>query len=78
MTNEKITHIDLFSGIGGASYAADQVWGKENVRHFFCDNEPFAQAILKKHWPEAKIYGDISTLTNAARDLYLRLQGLSL
>lgn len=62
---KKIIHLDLFSGIGGASLAVDAVWGTANVEHIFCDNEPFSQAILKKHWPEAKIYGDIRTLTNA-------------
>ena len=63
MTYEKITHIDLFSGIGGFSLAADRVFG--NVEHIFCDNEPFAQEVLKKHWPAAQIYGDIRTLTYA-------------
>lgn len=55
----KLTHIDLFSGIGGFSLALDNVYGKENVEHIFCDNEPFAQEVLKKHWPTSKIYGDI-------------------
>lgn len=64
MTNEKLQHIDLFSGIGGFALAADRVFG--NVEHTFCDNEPFAQEVLKKHWPEAKIYGDIRTLTYAS------------
>ena len=63
MNHEKLTHIDLFSGIGGFALAADRVFG--NVEHIFCDNEPFAQEVLKKHWPTAKIYGDIRTLTYA-------------
>lgn len=58
----KIKHIDLFSGIGGFALAADRVFGE--VEHIFCDNEPFAQEVLKKHWPNSKIYGDIRTLTN--------------
>ncbi len=53
-------HLDLFSGIGGFSIASDSVW--ENVEHIFCDNEPFAQKILRKHWPKSKIYGDIKDL----------------
>ena len=53
-------HLDLFSGIGGFALASEWAFGK--VEHIFCDNEPFAQAILKKHWPEAKIYGDIKEL----------------
>ncbi len=58
----KIKHIDLFSGIGGFALAADRVFGE--VEHIFCDNEPFAQEVLKKHWPNSKLYGDIRTLTN--------------
>lgn len=53
-------HLDLFSGIGGFALATEMVW--DNVEHTFCDNEPFAQAVLKKHWPKAQIYGDIRTL----------------
>lgn len=56
-----IRHIDLFSGIGGFSLAADRVFG--NVEHIFCDTEPFAQAVIEKHWPRARIFGDIRTLT---------------
>lgn len=55
-----IKHIDLFSGIGGFALATEMVW--DNVEHIFCDNEPFAQAIIKKHWPNSKIYGDIREL----------------
>jgi DNA (cytosine-5)-methyltransferase 1 len=54
-------HLDLFSGIGGFAYAADQVFG--DVEHIFCDNEPFSQAVLRKHWPEAYVYGDIKEIT---------------
>lgn len=61
MSYEKETHIDLFSGIGGFALAADAVF--PGIRHIFCDNEPFAQAILKKHWPSAPIFGDIRGLT---------------
>ncbi len=55
-------HIDLFSGIGGFALAIDTVWpGSE---HMFCDFDPFCQQILKKHWPNSKIYADIRTITN--------------
>lgn len=53
-------HLDLFSGIGGFAYAANQVW--DNVEHTFCEIDPFCQKILKKHYPNSKIYGDIRTL----------------
>ena len=50
------THLDLFSGIGGFALAAK--WnGYRTVG--FCDNEPYAQAVLKKHWPEVPCHKDI-------------------
>jgi DNA (cytosine-5)-methyltransferase 1 len=54
-------HIDLFSGIGGFALAVDRVW--PGAEHLFCDNDKFCQAVLHKHWPGAKIYGDIQQLT---------------
>lgn len=56
-----LRHLDLFSGIGGFALAADRVFG--GVEHTFCEIDPFCQAILSKHWPNAKIYSDIKTLT---------------
>lgn len=59
-----IRHLDLFSGIGGFAYAVDQVW--PNSEHIFCDNDQFCQAVLHKHWPNSKIYGDIRTITDTS------------
>ena len=56
-----VKHIDLFSGIGGFALAAERVW--PGIEHVFCDNEKFCQAIINKHWPDAKIYDDIRTLS---------------
>src|SRR5258706_4374729 len=56
-----VRHLDLFSGIGGFAYAADQVW--EDVEHIFCDIDPFCRAVLHKHWPESPIFSDIKELT---------------
>ncbi len=53
-------HIDLFSGIGGFALATEMVW--DNVDHVFCDNDKFCQTILKKHWPDSTIYGEIDEL----------------
>jgi len=57
--DEKPTHLDLFSGIGGFALAAGWA-GFETVG--FCDNEPYAQAVLKKHWPNLPIHNDIKSL----------------
>ena len=53
--NEK-THLDLFSGIGGFALAAR--WNGYRTLGF-CDNEPYAQAVLKKHWPNVPCHKDI-------------------
>jgi len=67
--NEQVRHLDLFSGIGGFALAAETVWGKQYDNVGFCDNEPFSQAIIKKHWPNATIYGDIKELAPPPADL---------
>ena len=56
-----MNHLDLFSGIGGFAYAVDQVW--PDATHVFCEIDKFCQAVLKKHWPNSKIYGDIRGIT---------------
>lgn len=47
----------LFSGIGGFALAADWM-GWETLMH--CEWDPFCQNVLKHHWPNSKIYGDIT------------------
>lgn len=60
----ELTHLDLFSGIGGFALAAK--WnGYRTVA--FCDNEPYAQAVLKKHWPNVPCHKDIREIRG---DLY--------
>jgi len=52
--------IDTFSGIGGFSYAAEKlVGGFQTIQFVEC--EPYAQKILKKHWPNVPIHDDIKT-----------------
>lgn len=63
-------HLDLFSGIGGFAYAADQVW--DDVEHIFCDNDKFCREVLAKHWPSSKIYEDIRLITDSVSE---RLEG---
>jgi len=56
--------LDTFSGIGGFSYAAEQiVGGYETVA--FVERDPFCQKILAKHWPTIPIHDDICTFNPA-------------
>ena len=59
-SNNPLRHLDLFSGIGGFALGLSWAGGFETVA--FCDNEPFAQEILKKRWPNVPIYEDVRTI----------------
>lgn len=52
-------HLDLFSGIGGFSLALDTIFHETKNTHTFVEYDPFCQAVLKKHCPDAEIHGDI-------------------
>ena len=54
------THIDLFSGIGGFSLAAESC-GLQTIA--FSEIDPYACKILKKHWPNVPNLGDINNVT---------------
>jgi len=56
--NERLTHIDLFAGIGGFSLASRQA-GFRTIA--FCEIDPFCQAVLRKHWPDVPIHEDVNT-----------------
>ena len=51
--------LDLFSGIGGFSLGLERA-GMTTVA--FCEIEPYAQKVLRKHWPDVPIFDDIRTL----------------
>lgn len=53
--------LDLFSGIGGFSLAAEWA-GFETIA--FCEIEPFCQKVLCKHWPNVPIVDDVKELKN--------------
>tara|TARA_R100001129_G_scaffold127556_1_gene89604 strand:- start:134 stop:1516 length:1383 start_codon:yes stop_codon:yes gene_type:complete len=58
--NKKLKMIDLFSGGGGFSYAAEKlVGGYETIQ--FVEIESYCQKVLKKHWPTVPIHNDIKT-----------------
>lgn len=52
--------LDLFSGIGGISLAAEWA-GIETVA--FCEIEPYCQNVLRKHWPNTPIFDDVRKIS---------------
>ena len=53
----------LFSGIGGFELGLERaIPNSETV--WQCEQEPFCQKILAKHWPNAIIYDDVRTINN--------------
>lgn len=56
-----MTHLDLFSGIGGFALAAK--WTENITTVGFCEIEAYPQKVLKKNFPNIPIYPDIHQLT---------------
>lgn len=50
--------LDLFSGIGGFSYAAERLVGGFKAVGF-CEIDPFCRQVLNKHWPEVEVFEDV-------------------
>jgi DNA-cytosine methyltransferase len=60
--NHPLTILDLFSGIGGFSYAAERlVGGFKTIA--FCDSDEPCRKVLRKHWPTTPIFTDVCSLT---------------
>jgi DNA (cytosine-5)-methyltransferase 1 len=51
--------LDLFSGIGGFSLGLERA-GMRTVA--FVEIDPYCQAVLRKHWPDVPVYGDVREL----------------
>jgi DNA (cytosine-5)-methyltransferase 1 len=50
---------DLFSGIGGFSLGLERA-GMRTA--WFAEVDPYASAVLKKHWPEVPNFGDVRSI----------------
>ena len=53
--------LDLFAGIGGFSLGLEKTGGFKTVG--FVEWNTDAQTVLRRHWPDTPIYGDITTVT---------------
>lgn len=51
--------LSLFSGIGGLDIAAEWA-GFKTVA--FCERDEFCQMVLRKHWPDVRIFDDVRTI----------------
>lgn len=63
----ELTHLSLFSGIGGLDLAAEWA-GFKTVGQ--CEYADYPYAVLQKHWPDVPKWRDIRTLT--AEDFYAK------
>ena len=51
--------LSLFSGIGGLDLAFEWAGGQVAA---MCEIQPYCQKVLKKHWPDVPLFGDVREL----------------
>lgn len=61
-SQSEFTVLDLFSGIGGFSLGLHWAGMRTTA---FCEIDPFARSVLRRHWPGVPVYHDIRTLSAA-------------
>jgi len=59
VADDRRTHLDLFSGIGGFSLASNWA-GYRTIG--FCEIDEWCQRVLRRHWPDVPVWGDVRTL----------------
>lgn len=67
-----LTHISLFAGIGGIDIAAEWA-GFRTI--LFVEIDPFCQKVLRRHWPNVPIIGDIRDATKEKIMVYAQSNG---
>jgi DNA (cytosine-5)-methyltransferase 1 len=68
MTNKQITIGSLFSGIGGFELGLERAIPNSKTI-WQCEQNAFAQKVLKKHWPDVPIYDDIKEIKHGSIDV---------
>jgi site-specific DNA-cytosine methylase len=62
MSETPLTYAELFAGAGGLSMGLELA-GWDAVAH--AEIEPHARAVLRKHWPDCRLDGDVSAVNGA-------------
>jgi len=58
VNGKKLTVGSLFSGIGGIELGLERTGGFKTI--WQCEIDPYASAVLRKHWPDVPNLGDIT------------------